>query len=116
MKRAIMGPMSFTGSVTKEALPLLKPPPERLDEALEAFAPLDLGGGLGIARQRRRDGQPEAHEQRQRLSGDAEIALHALNLPRQPVETAGERGLALVRAVRREEEFDLGDACAPPSR
>ena len=116
MKRAIMGPMSFTGSVTKEALPLLKPPPERLDEALEAFAPLDLGGGLGIARQRRRDGQPEAHEQRQRLGRNADIPLKPLHLAGQPVETAGESGFTPVRAVRREEEFDLGDACAPPSR
>ena len=90
----------------KQALSLLQPPAQRLDEALIALPAFDLRRGLCVARQRRRDGQPEADEQRERFGRYADIALEPLDLPGQPIETAGEGGLAPIRAVRRQEGGD----------
>jgi hypothetical protein len=53
---------------------------ECLDEALVALAALDLRCGLGGARQRRCDRQPETDEQRQRIGGNPQVALDARTL------------------------------------
>lgn len=67
----------------QEALTLLEPLAERFDETFEALAPLDLCRGLRVAGKRRRDCQPEADEQRERLGCDAEIAFDPLGLARE---------------------------------
>ena len=87
----------------QETLAFLKPFAERFDKAFESLAALDLSGCLRVARQRRRDRQPEAHEQRQRLGRDADVTLKPLDLPGQPVEAAGEGGFAPIGAVGRQE-------------
>jgi microcystin-dependent protein len=65
-------------NLPQEALPLLQAPPQRLDEPLVALPPFGLRRRLRIVWQGRRDRQPKAHEQGERLCGDAEIALKAL--------------------------------------
>ena len=77
------------GNVLKKTLPLLQSPPECLDEALVTFAALDLCRGLRVARQRRRDRQPEPDEQRQRLARDGDISLQSLDLARRAGRYAG---------------------------
>jgi hypothetical protein len=53
---------NFVRDFPEEALTPLKPFAECLDEAFEALAALDLRGGLHVARQWRRDRQPESLE------------------------------------------------------
>jgi hypothetical protein len=65
-----------------------------------------LSGGVGVVRERWRDSQPEAAEQGQCFGRDADIAFNPLDLPRQPVETAGENGLVAVRPIRRQKRRD----------
>src|SRR5262245_21330091 len=59
------------------------------DEHLEALLAQQAARLLLALRQRRRDGQEVAHEQRQRLSGDGDIAGHCGNGPVEDVEAAG---------------------------
>ena len=68
------GPYIF-GDFVEHALAAGEAPAERFDEAFVAFAPLHLGGRLILVRQRWGHGQPEADEQRQRLSRKARITL-----------------------------------------
>ena len=58
------------------------------DERLEALAAERAGGILLGLRQRRRDGEEVADEQRQRLGGDGHVALHHAEAAGQPVEAA----------------------------
>jgi hypothetical protein len=105
------GPLAILSLITidifrnlpQKALAFLEPPSERLDEALVTLAAFGLRCGLRVVRQGRCDGQPEADEEGERLGGDAEIALEALDLARQAVEAAREGRLALIRPVGRQE-------------
>jgi hypothetical protein len=69
---------------------------------------------MRVSRQRRRDGEPEADEERQRLGPDRDVALQPLHLARQAIEPPGESGFFSVGTVRRqkrdERRLDNGGA------
>ena len=79
-----------------------------LDKALVALAPLGLRGLLARSGSGGVTVQPEAHEQRQGLDGDREVALEPLDLPGEPIEPAGEGGLAALGGIGRQEGRDGG--------
>jgi hypothetical protein len=72
--------------------PLLHALAQRLDEPFEPLAPLGLGAGLILGRDRGCDGQPEAHEEGEGLGGDALVAFQPGDLAGEAVEPAGQRG------------------------
>ena len=73
-----------------------------LGELLESRLALRAGRVLVRFGNRRADGEVVADEQRQRFDGDVLIALHALGLARQPIQSLGDGCLALVGRVRRQ--------------
>ena len=82
--------------------PARQPPAERFDKSLVALAPFGLRGRERGVGQRRRAGQPEAHEHRQRLVRDRDVALEPLHLPRHAIEPSRQRGLQPVGAIGRQ--------------
>lgn len=84
----------------QETLALLKTRAERFGEAVKALAPLDLCGDVGVVRERRRDGEPETHEQRERLGRDAGSSFELLDPAREPIQSTCEGRLPHSGAVR----------------
>ena len=81
--------------------PLATPPSERVDKFPVALGAFGSGSRLRALRQRRRDRQPEPHEQRERLSRNREIALEPFNLAGQAIEPSRKRRFtAIVRIGR----------------
>ena len=89
----------------REAAARLQAARNRGDKTIEAFAARGAHCCLPFARNRRRDCQPEVHEQPERFIGDLEVPLDACGLPRQLVEATGEGRLAQVQSIRRQERF-----------
>ena len=84
---------------SQEALPFLQSSTERLDKSLKAFPAFDLSRRLGVLGEWRRDCQPKPDEKSQCLGTDADIPFQALNLSRQTVEPARERGFHPIGSV-----------------
>src|SRR5260370_38238956 len=80
--------LNLIGNFVQKSLSLGETPTERFEETLVPFTPLHLGAGLRIGRQLRRDRQPEADEQRQRLGPDRSVPFQPLHLPRQAIHPA----------------------------
>jgi hypothetical protein len=84
----------------QKTLPLLEPPSQGFDEPLVSLLPFGLQRRLVVRRQRRYDGQQEAHEHRQGLHRNASVAFEPLDLPCQQVETARKGRFAAIGTVR----------------
>src|SRR5271168_4496436 len=76
--------------------PPREPPAERLDETFVALPPLGLRRRLCSIRQWRRAGQPESHEQSERLVGNVDVPFKSLDLPRHPVKPPRQRALQAI--------------------
>src|SRR5580693_7391974 len=68
-----------------------QPPTQGLDETLVALPPLRLCRRLSVVGKRRRAGQPEADEERQRLVRDGDVPLQPFHLPRHAVQPPRDR-------------------------
>src|SRR5258708_38521014 len=80
--------LNLIGNFLRKSLSLGETPTERFKKTLVPFTPLPLGAGLRIGRQWRRDRQPEADEQCQRLGPDRNVPFQPLHLPRQAIQPA----------------------------
>ena len=76
-----------------------EPPAEGLHEAVIALPPLGLSGGQCGVWQWRGARQPKAHEHRQRLVGNTDVAFDPLQMTRDTIKPARERGLKAIGAV-----------------
>ena len=70
--------------------------------ALVSLTAFGLRSRKGGVRQRGRAGQPEAHEYRERLVGDIDMALDPLQVPAHPIKPACQRRLQPVGPIRRQ--------------
>lgn len=86
---------------------------ERLNIPLIALPALGLRGRLCRIRQRRSRRQPEAHEERQCLVGNGDVALQTFDLSDKPVQPAAERSFKSFGGIRRQEGCEGGfhDVC-----
>ena len=107
LRRESAATSRLTSSASLRPRATRRPAPRRNPRSAPALSSGRPQGGVG---QRRRAGQPEAHEHRQRLVGNPDVPLDPLQVAGDAVEPARERGLQAIGAVgrqmRRERGFD----------